>query len=183
MLSGCNAETKIVPEGDELQENFESVGSESGDPYPIITSTPRVGPTLAYPAPEITATIFPETMELIVPTPGNNSGVVTGKVLNEETGEPFAFYTVYLGFKIHRTPGPGYDYGLKEQESPHTVVAPDGSFVLADVPPGEYLFIVFHPKAISVVMESNSDMELEVRVQAGEIVDLGIIEAMEPGGR
>lgn len=158
-------------------EEIEELPTPEPYPYPApptyIAATPRT-----YPAPD-NVTIIPPT-PFTVPEPGDDTGVVTGVLIDIETGEPLAFQSVYLGFKIYLTPGPGYSYGLQEFSSPHTITTPDGEFAIGNVPPGEYLLIVFTPFGISVVMQPNSDRELDVVVSAGEVVDLGTMEALKP---
>lgn len=151
--------------------------SQDSTSYPApptyIPATPRT-----YPSPEggtiITATPF------TVPTPGSDTGVVTGKLVNVENGEPMAFQTIYLGHKIYLTPGPGYTYGLQENSSPHTNTTPDGEFAIGEVPPGEYILMIFTPFGASVVMQPNSDRELDVVIVAGKVVDLGTMDAVLP---
>ena len=117
---------------------------------------------------------------MTMPTPSSDSGVVTGVLVSVENGEPLAFQTIYLGHKIYLTPGPGYNYGLQEQSSPHNVTTPEGEFAIGDVPPGEYIVMIFTPFGASVVMQPNSDRELDVVVIAGETLDLGTMEALQP---
>jgi len=146
-------------------------------PYPApptyIPTPPRT-----YPAPD-NVTIIPPT-PFTVPEPGSDTGVVTGILVDVETGEPMAYQSVYLGFKIYLTPGPGYSYGLQEVTSPHSLTTPEGEFAIGDVLPGEYIVMIFTPFGASVVMQPNSDRELEVVVAAGELVDLGTLEALKP---
>ncbi len=140
----------------------------STEPYPYpapptyIAATPR-----SYPAPD-NVTIIPPT-PFTIPEPGADTGVVTGVLVDVETGEPMEYQTVYLGFKIYLTPGPGYSYGLQENTSPHSLTTPEGEFAIGNVPPGEYIIMIFTPFGASVVMQPNSDRELEVIVVAGEV--------------
>lgn len=143
-------------------------------PEPFVTRTPR-----SYPAPQENVSIATAT-PLVVPTASADSGVVTGKLINLETGEPIAFQSVYLGTKNYLTPGPGYTYTLQENSSPHTLSDENGMFAIGAVPPGEYILMIFTPFGATVVMQPNSDRELDVVIKAGEVLDLGTMEALEP---
>jgi hypothetical protein len=82
--------------------------------------------------------------------------------------------------KIPLTPGPGYTYGLQEKSSPHTQTNDQGQFAIENIDPGNYLVMVFTPHSVSVVMQPNSDKELEVSVAAGDTVELGELKAVPP---
>jgi hypothetical protein len=101
-------------------------------------------------------------------------------MLDLNTGEPMRFVHVYLGKKIFLTPGPGYNYGLQEKSSPHTQTDENGRFAIGDVPPGTYLLMIFTPRSASVVMEPNTDREMDVVVEAGETHDVGEVKALPP---
>lgn len=156
------------------------VQSSSPQPYPypspepFVTRTPR-----SYPGPQQNVSIATAT-PLVVPTASADSGVVTGKLINSETGNPIAFQSVYLGVKNYLTPGPGYTYTLQENSSPHSLTNEDGEFAIANVPPGEYILMIFTPFGATVVMQPNSDRELDLVVTAGKVLDIGTMEALEP---
>ncbi len=184
--SGTNtsAPTQLeVQQNVELQtpaETTPQVQAASPQPYPYPSPQPYQSPTpRSYPGPEDGVKIFTPT-PLVVPTAGADSGVVTGKLINIETGEPIAFQSVYLGTKNYLTPGPGYTYTLQEFSSPHSISDAEGRFAIGAVPPGEYILMIFTPFGATVVMQPNSDRELEVIVEAGEVLDLGTMEALEP---
>lgn len=147
-------------------------------PYPL-PAAQAVQPTRdpSYPGPDPTPTY---DIKYVVPEVTADKGVVIGRLINIETGEPFAYHAVYLGFKIPLTPGPAFNYGLQEQSSPHTITDEQGRFALGNVDPGSYIVILFHPSAISVVMVPNSDQELDVVVTAGQLLDLGEMSALPP---
>lgn len=146
-------------------------------PYPApptyLPATPRT-----YPAPD-NVTVIPAT-PFTIPEPGSDTGVVTGIMVDAETGEPLGSQSVYLGYKVFLTPGPGYTYALQEMSSPHTLSTPDGEFAIGDVPPGQYILMIFTPFGVSVVMQPNTDREMDIVVEAGQVVDLGALEAVKP---
>jgi len=150
------------------------------DAYPYPEPALSVLPSLqSYPEPSVERE-DPTITPLVLPTPGPDTGVVIGQIIDIETKQPLAFGTVYLGFKTLLTPGPGYTYGINERTSPHAIMDDKGKFAIGDVPPGNYIVIVFHPRAASVVMIPNTDKELEVKVRAGEAIDIGTVQAKNP---
>ena len=148
-------------------------------PYP--SPTERIVPTdqpKSYPPPEA-ANSTPQ-VTYAVPEVTQDNGVVIGQLLDTNTGEPLAFQSVYLGVKIPLTPGPAYNYAIQEQSSPHTVSDAEGRFAMGDVKPGSYILMIYHPSSATVIMEPNSDRELEVIVTAGELLDLGPVKGIPP---
>lgn len=135
----------------------------------------------AYPAPEGVIEIEPTIAVFSSPpTPGNETGVVIGQLISQETGEPLAFYTVYLGTIVHLTPGPDYMYSLQEKSSPHTSADSMGQFALGNVTPGEYILFVWTPFNASVMIDPDTDKELIVNAEAGQTLDLGVLQAIKP---
>jgi hypothetical protein len=117
---------------------------------------------------------------IIIPEPSDTTGVVTGQMLDANTGEPMRFVHVYLGKRIFLTPGPGYTYGLQEKSSPHTQTDENGLFAIGDIPPGTYLLMIFTPHSASVVMEPNTDREKDIVITAGSTLELGEVDALPP---
>jgi hypothetical protein len=154
--------------------------SQEGTPYPAPTEYVYETATLpSYPVPRSGTSAFtPQTFD--VPEPTADKGVVTGTMLDLNTGEPMRFVWIYLGKKIFLTPGPGYNYALQEKSSPHTQSDENGRFAIGDVPPGNYLLMIFTPRSASVVMVPNTDREQEVVVEAGETNDVGEVKALPP---
>ncbi len=158
----------------------EAAPTETEAGYPSPAATLYVPPTpQSYPGAE---TGQPTEQPFSVPTASATAGVVTGQLINVETGEPLAFQSVYLGQKIPFKTGTGYTYGLQEQSSPHTISNSEGKFAIGDVPADEYILILFTPHSISVVHMQGADdtKELDVIVQAGQVLDLGQLKAVSP---
>lgn len=187
LLVACQASTS----GDPIEtESTEEMTTEAT--APVSESNSAEG---AYPSsgrvrlPSATPQVYPEPgngdaqqnfeVEFVAPEPGDDTGVVIGQVLDQDTGEPIAFTSVYLGFKIFLTPE-GYNYGYQEQSSPHTITNHEGKFGIGDVPPGSYLVMITTPHGMSMIMEPNSDQEFEVSVEAGQTTDIGTREGLLP---
>ncbi|MCI0519614.1 MAG: carboxypeptidase-like regulatory domain-containing protein [Chloroflexi bacterium] len=170
--------------------------AKGGEPYPVKTDAPAaVTGEQPYPYPyplptkyiEPTPRSYPEpqggeaaVQEFTIPAPTADKGVVTGRLFDNNTGEPLAFQTVYLAKRIMLTPGPGYTYGITEKASPHTITLPDGRFAMGEVKPDTYILMIYTPHKTTVVMQPNTDMEMDVVVEAGGVLDLGDIKALSP---
>jgi hypothetical protein len=189
-LAACSASTQEIPAPSTTQGRLESTDTsapsetitvpqaeESPYPSPTAREVPIASPQ-SYPQPN-SSSQTPQ-VDYIVPEPSDDKGVVLGQLINSYTDMPLPFQSVYLGKKIPLTPGPGYSYTLQERSSPHTVTNEDGKFALGDVAPGTYIIMIFHPFATSVIMEPNSDRELEIVVSAGKVLDLGEIKGLPP---
>jgi hypothetical protein len=161
-----------------------TAGEQTTDAYPRPTVELYVPPEpQTYPAP---AGDVPLPTPFTIPEPGANTGVVTGRVLDVDSGGALGNLEVYLGYKNYLTPEPGapagaaYTYEIQRNSSPHIFADEQGRFALGEVPPGEYILIVFTPNSISVAFEQNSDMELAVIVEAGKVLDLGDVPVTNP---
>lgn len=177
VLAACTgAPTETPPAYPDPAES--TAGNAYPYPYPL-PAAEYIPPTRdpSYPAPPPTPTYG---ITYVVPEVAAGKGVVIGKLVNIDTGEPLVYQKVFLGFKIPLTPGPDYNYGLHEASSPQTFTDDQGRFAIGDVEPGSYIVIAFHPSAISVVMEPNSDQALDVVVSAGQMLDLGQLEVQPP---
>jgi hypothetical protein len=157
----------------------ETVQSQTETPSAYPFPERYTPPTLSYPLP-------PEDVPAIanvpfsIPTPGDESGVVLGQLINIDTNEYLSGQSVYLGKKIYGTPGPGYTLGVQEMSSPHTISNEEGLFAIGDVEPGAYVIMVWTPFDTYIIPDPSSNLELEVMVNAGETIDLGILKAKNP---
>lgn len=150
-------------------------------PYPLPTQPRAVTTPVPYPSPENNAQTRPTDTALVIPSPDANTGVVVGELVSTNDGSPLNNKLVYLGKKMYLTPGPGYTYGIQENSSPQAWSSESGKFVISNIPPGQYILMLFTPHSATVVMQPNSDRELDVNVEAGKILDLGRLEAVPPG--
>jgi hypothetical protein len=167
---GIEFATPTQPEADQ--------GSKEAYPGPK-EPLPYVQP---YPMPEETPIVSPDE-PFVIPLPNAETGVVTGTLINQDTGLPLANQSVYLGEKILITPGPGYSVGVQENSSPHTMTNSMGQFAIAGIEPRSYLLMVWTPFAASIVVDPQTGLDFEVNVEAGVTLDLGEIRATDPFAR
>jgi hypothetical protein len=137
----------------------------------FITACTHTVPNSGTPGAEIT---------YIVPTPGTDTGVVIGTIMDESTKKPMGGQTIYLGTIVYMTPAPAHSYVLQENSSPHTFADKDGRFALGNVQPGNYIVMVWTPIGTSVIIDPKTGNELSLVVEAGKTVDLGSIEGINP---
>ena len=147
----------------------------------VTACTPAGGSTANNPLNSVPSTVTPGTeIVYVVPTPGDNTGVVIGTILDEATKKPMGGQTIYLGTIVYMTPAPAHSYVLQENSSPHTFADEHGRFALGNVQPGNYIVMVWTPIGASVIIDPRTSSELSVVVEAGKIVDLGSIEGIDP---
>jgi hypothetical protein len=150
---------------------------ETSSAYPLPER--YVPPTLSYPLPPTEVPVFASS-EFTIPAPDDESGVVIGQLIDIDTNELLAGQSVYLGQKIFHTPGPDYSIGVQEMSSPHTIANSEGRFALGDVEPGEYVILVWTPFNAYIITDPITNIEVQVRVNAGETLDLGVLMAKNP---
>lgn len=148
--------------------------------YPPPAATSEVSNALdpeSYPAPTAAAAQPAATgTPLVIPDPGEDTGVVTGKLLTaDENGEPY-LATLYLARTVDADEE-GFPplIAFSEETDPRAVQDSTGQFVVAEVPPGTYALVIWTPVTSIVIEETDSEEYLLFEVKAGEVTDLGII--------
>ena len=195
VLSACSSSSPTTPATiDDIQVNIVTSTPSSGIETPTQPEADQ-GSSEAYPGPQSPPTYvppYPMTDEtpvassdepFVIPSPNAEMGVVTGILINEDTGLPLAYQSVYLGEKILITPGPGYSVGVQENSSPHSMSNSQGQFAIGDIEPGSYLLMVWTPFAASIMVDPQTGLDFEVIVEAGVTLDLGQVRAADPFAR
>jgi hypothetical protein len=115
---------------------------------------------------------FPENIE--IPTPEDDSGIVTGKLLVEGSREAYLGANLVLG-EVVDADQPGYPplVGYSEDSDPKAVLAKNGSFLFVNIPPGKYGIVMTNPLVTNLVEDPKSGETLIIKVEAGKITDLG----------
>jgi hypothetical protein len=92
--------------------------------------------------------------------PAAGRGMVVGRVFNLAGTLPISLTPVYLG-RVYRS-GSGGLFALDVANAPQSLTQADGSFVIADVEPAEYVLAVGSASSIktpSVLAEPNGDVK------------------------
>ena len=109
-------------------------------------------------------------------TPQPDAGAVKGKLVYENTGQPY-LATLYLGRAIPASQ-PGYPpmISFSDQTDPKATQDPStGVFDFRGVAPGTYALILWSPVGNKIVEKPGSKESVLVEVRAGETSDLGTI--------
>ena len=133
------------------------------------------------PVPDEWSAAVDDDLPFDVPRPGADTGVLVGRIFSTSLNEYLPEFPVYLGEILPLLPGDDYLITLKEKESPQTMSTADGYVLFEDVPPGEYVLIVWLPMTSKVVPNpTDANKELRVTVVAGEVVNFGQAEVEFP---
>jgi len=152
VLGACGQEVATAPAAPE---------TDTVSPLPTATTQATIEP----------ATEVPVAPQDLTPRPG--MGIVQGTLtLGGEVGEG---ETLYLA-PIVVTGESMSVAGLDTNTAPRTETDATGAFAFLDVPPGEYALALVGPIGPVIVPGPDGD-EITVVVQAGEISDLGAIDA------
>ncbi|HSJ54648.1 MAG TPA: hypothetical protein VLC52_12990 [Anaerolineae bacterium] len=149
-----------------------------GTPEPEVVEPTATSGTTAVPSPEATATT--EAMDSPLPTAtplpatpasgfGGAKGIIASKPAAWEALELTVFFAPFVGDEN--------DEGvfiLEPSIHPSKQIAPDGTFSLANIPPGRYV-VVIGPTPDEAVAISEGDRPRIYDVLEGEILDLGAI--------
>ncbi|MDE3091544.1 MAG: hypothetical protein KGJ80_19415 [Chloroflexota bacterium] len=110
------------------------------------------------------------------PRPG--TGAVIGRLdLSSQDGnQRYTAQDLYLARSVEANmPGIPPAIAFSYSTDPHTVAYDStGRFVFSDVPPGNYVLIVWHP-GLSFVIESPEGGAFRIDVEANKTIDLGTI--------
>lgn len=116
------------------------------------------------------------SLPIVVPTPKTDSGIVIGKLLSSDSGNPPYMATLFLGSTITADKS---DFpplvSLHEDIDPKGTQDTTGAFVFTDIAPGIYAIIVWDPYASVVIQDEAKENYRTFEVKAGEITDLGTI--------
>lgn len=152
-------------------------------PYPMPNSAPKSNePTLDYnampyipPNVEATSTATP-SVPIVIPTPRPDLGIVVGKLLASDPGNPPYLSVLHLGntIKADRADFPPM-VSLSPDTDPKAVQDITGAFMFTDIKPGFYAVIVWNPYNSIVIQDEKKENYLVFEVKPGEITDLGTI--------
>lgn len=130
---------------------------------------------LEYPAPVTTENadkFHPDY--LVIPTPSPENGVITGKILIENSNEPYLNSLLVLG-DVSEPDAEGYPplVGYSVDSDPKAIQSSDGVFVFDNIKPGEYGIVLWSPISTFLLTDHNTGDTIFVTVKAGEVTNIG----------
>lgn len=146
----------------------EITGTATMSPYPIQDTRPTAWDK-PYPAPTIS---WPPTPSVAT---DDERGAVRGTLLDMD-GEPISALYVFLAVEGEQ--------GILQFDlttSQRGIVYEDGSFTIPLIQPGEYALAVWTPMNQPLITDpNNANVPLKVKVNAGEITEVGEIQIERP---
>ena len=146
------------------EENNQNQLSDFESGYPISTSQIS------------NENLLPDTIS--IPTPNDESGVITGQLIKDSDKAPYIAPGLYLGGFLE----PNEDmenapsiYGISPGVDPQAEQGKDVSFVFSDVEPGKYILLIWSPMSILPVKDVETQEEIILIIEAGEEINLGTI--------
>jgi hypothetical protein len=171
-LSACSSVSTPAPT-QPAQEPVAPTG-ETQDAYPAPQTSLE---TESYPAPQSQPNplnFYPESVT--IPAPQSDTGVVTGKIMQQGSDQAYLAPALVLGTLVHSTDNPDAPplVGFSLETDPVGKQDQTGTFFFENITPGEYALVVWTPNSQTLLSKSNGDTIL-VTVEAGKTVDLGEI--------
>ena len=157
-------------------------GQTSAEPTvypPPPGSAGEAQPAEGYPGPATPTTYVIEE----IPTPGQETGTVTGYILvNKTSPAPAGTVLLALAKVIPGPDGTPMVASFNRNEAPHALTDSNGRFVFSDVPPGQYALILDRISDAFMLNHPENGEDFIITVTAGEATDLGeIVYASLPG--
>ncbi len=137
-------------------------------------------PDIGYPVTTPVEIAEPTFGPLVVPTPGSDSGVIIGILLDEVDNTAIANQTIFLGDVIYPSVGSGFSIGIDQAKSPTTVTNQDGEFAIGSIAPGEYVIMVWTPFMSSAVLDPGTNEPMIIVIKANQTFDFGTLKVANP---
>jgi hypothetical protein len=134
--------------------------------YPGSEASDRAAPLTATPPPPV-----------VVPTAAPDSGVITGRVLVEGTGEPVTATPVWLAwiywFDDAHSDG---TFNLDPSVAPNTMTDSEGRFAIGSIEPRDYAVIVGQPMGVNYILTETDGDARVFTITAGQVVEAGDLQ-------
>ncbi len=155
------------------------VTTESGYPISVESSVQKeTKKSAAYPISE------PETeteVSILTDLPDStpDKGIIYGSLFSLDLNEPIAFTRTYVANKVPVEGSDEFVFSIQENSSPQFQTNALGEFIIQNIPPGEYVFIMVTPINTLPILNAEGE-EIEITIQGGELLDLGEVFANWP---
>jgi len=116
---------------------------------------------------------FPD--KIFIPNMKDNYGIVIGQLIQSDN-KPYIPPRLYLGklLQANEEDMPSL-ISFSTENNPEASLAKNGSFIFENVDPGQYVLIIWSPMNTVPIIDNETNSELIVYVEEGELRDLGII--------
>jgi hypothetical protein len=165
LISACSPGVSPTPAPVEVDTPYPAPGT----PFVYVPAYPMDDPSVQFP-----------DVPFVIPSPESGRGVIVGHVVDRNTGEDLSFQTIYLASKIPFSDGEGYSIAIQERSSPNTMSDKQGRFAIGEIQPGEYFIMIWTPMDASVVIDPKTGSEMEIIIEAGQVLDVGTVGAVDP---
>lgn len=143
--------------------NLNGTENRQGSPYPFLATSEEPS--------------FPQDFELHIPTPSQNGGVVTGKLVHMSSDSEPYIADLYLGLAIPADQ-PDFDpiISFSQETDAKAIQNPSsGEFVFPNISPGIYALVIWTPINSNVIREPGGEKFMLIEVVTGETLNLGTI--------
>ena len=198
ILAACGRRETPTPAPSPTTEQApaaETPAGETPDETPVEGGEDQVGEAEAAEAEEATPSAFESPLqaesplaapESPLPTPVSVSsqdlGVFVGQVFSNNLpgNPPLAGQGVRLGPVFWNDDESDGTFVIDGAHSPGAYIADDGTFVIADLPPGDYVLVVGDLMGHNEVVKTEDGKAKVFTAEAGKLTDLGVIRVDLP---
>ncbi|NJN67216.1 MAG: hypothetical protein HC884_11155 [Chloroflexaceae bacterium] len=153
---------------------------EAGEPSPYPMPTRRSKPS-PYPVPPSASPSPSPSPMPTVPMYTEETGAITGILLNQETDEPLENLTVFAATVSEDNEI--ISYNDQTSSRGHLLPENEGRFTIKQVKPGRYSLALWTPRSSLLVPDPESEDEASailVTVEPGKVTDVGTIHIAQP---
>lgn len=175
--AACQGETTPQATQPPSSSPAQSLPGPEGYPYPGPVVPTQVSNAYddSYPAPEYTPVAIQLPESLVIPEPGNDTGIVVGQLVSGADQTPF-LGALYLARTItaDKADQPRI-VAFSDSTDPLAVQDQGGHFLFVDITPGVYALVIWNPVTSTVIQDEETKEYKLIDVKAGEVTDLGTI--------
>ena len=111
----------------------------------------------------------------IVAQPEGGKATVSGRAINSTTNQPYSTTRIQLA-EVYPDDKGGKGFVLSEGQSPNTTTDTQGDFVLASIPPHEYVIVVGDVYGAYKIILDDQQVTRIIDAKADQTIELGEIK-------